>query len=74
MVMGFPDPKAEADWIAQTLHPEVMMVAEAGRYPQSQRPDNTTDAVLNFLETSDEPMRKPRTWTPKELDNVGAHQ
>lgn len=56
VVMGeqdpdFPDPKAEADWIAQALHAEVVMVPEAGHYPQSQRPDITTDAVLRFLET-----------------------
>jgi len=27
------------------------MVAEAGHYPQSQRPDITADAVLRFLAT-----------------------
>jgi len=56
VVMGdkdpdFPDPRAEADWIAKTLHGEVVMVAEAGHYPQSQRPDITTDAILHFLES-----------------------
>ena len=56
IVMGdedpdFPDPRAEADWIAQTLHAKVVMVPQAGHYPQSQRPDLTTDAVLTFLET-----------------------
>jgi pimeloyl-ACP methyl ester carboxylesterase len=59
VVMGekdpdFPDPKAEADWIAQTLHGNAVMVPEAGHYPQSQRPDVTVDAVLHFLKTSDE--------------------
>jgi pimeloyl-ACP methyl ester carboxylesterase len=54
VVMGeqdpdFPDPKAEAGWIAQTLRAEVVMVAEAGHYPQSQRPDITTDAVVRFV-------------------------
>ena len=29
----------------------VVMVPEAGHYPQSQQPDVTTDAVLTFLET-----------------------
>jgi len=58
VVMGekdpdFPDPKAEAEWIAGTLHGEVVMVPNAGHYPQSQRPDVTTDAVLHFLKTSD---------------------
>jgi hypothetical protein len=28
------------------------MVPEAGHYPQSQRPDLTTGAVLRFLESS----------------------
>jgi pimeloyl-ACP methyl ester carboxylesterase len=56
VVMGekdpdFPDPRAEADWIAQALHGEVVMVPEAGHYPQSQRPDLTTDAVARFLAT-----------------------
>jgi pimeloyl-ACP methyl ester carboxylesterase len=45
----FPDPKAEADWIGDTLSAEVVMVPDAGHYPQSQRPDITTDAVLRFL-------------------------
>jgi pimeloyl-ACP methyl ester carboxylesterase len=47
----FPDPKAEADWIGDTLSAEVVMVPDAGHYPQSQRPDITTDAVLRFLKT-----------------------
>ena len=54
VVMGekdpdFPDPKAEADWIAETLRGEAIMVPEAGHYPQSQQPDITADAVLHFL-------------------------
>jgi pimeloyl-ACP methyl ester carboxylesterase len=56
IVMGeqdpdFPDPRAEADWIARALRGEVVMVPEAGHYPQSQRPDVTTGAVLRFLES-----------------------
>ena len=47
----FPSPQAEADWIAETLHGEVVMVPDAGHYPQSQRPDITTEAVLRFLAT-----------------------
>ena len=46
VVMGerdpdFPDPRAEADWIAQALRGEVAMVPEAGHYPQSQQPEIT---------------------------------
>jgi pimeloyl-ACP methyl ester carboxylesterase len=56
VVMGqqdpdFPDPRAEADWIAHALHGEVVMVPEAGHYPQSQRPELTGEAVLRFLKT-----------------------
>jgi pimeloyl-ACP methyl ester carboxylesterase len=54
VVMGeqdpdFPDPAGEAGWIAQTMHGQLVMVPEAGHYPQSQRPDITADAVLRFL-------------------------
>lgn len=54
VVMGeqdpdFPDPRAEAGWIAKTIGAEIVMVPEAGHYPQSQRPDVTTPAVLSFL-------------------------
>jgi len=53
VVMGaldpdFPDPESEAQWIASTLHGEVVMVPEAGHYPQSQRPDVTVDAIVRF--------------------------
>jgi pimeloyl-ACP methyl ester carboxylesterase len=56
VVMGeqdpdFRDPRAEADWIAGALRAQVVMVPEAGHYPQSQRPDITTGAVLRFLES-----------------------
>jgi pimeloyl-ACP methyl ester carboxylesterase len=48
---GFPDPRAEADWIGQALRGQVVMVSEAGHYLQSQRPDLTAAAVLRILET-----------------------
>jgi pimeloyl-ACP methyl ester carboxylesterase len=56
IVMGeqdpdFPAPRTEADWIASALRGQVVMVPEAGHYPQSQRPDITTAAVLRFLAT-----------------------
>ena len=58
VVMGeqdpdFPDPRAEAEWISQTLHGSVVMVPDAGHYPQSQQPDITIKAVLSFLEEVD---------------------
>ena len=55
VVMGdqdpdFPDPAAEASWIADALHGQVVMVPDAGHYPQSQRPDIVSPAVVTFLE------------------------
>jgi pimeloyl-ACP methyl ester carboxylesterase len=50
----FPDPRVEAEWIAQALTAEVVMVPEAGHYPQSQRPDVTLDAVVHFLKRATE--------------------
>ena len=54
VVMGekdpdFPDPRGEAEWISQTLNAKVVMVPDAGHYPQSQQPQITTGAVLSFL-------------------------
>lgn len=54
VVMGeldpdFPSPRAEADWIAERLHARVVMVPEAGHYPQSQRPDVVAPAIIEFL-------------------------
>lgn len=45
----FPDPKAEADWIAEALHGRAVMVPEAGHYPQSQQPELVAEAVTGFL-------------------------
>src|SRR3981081_2406343 len=60
VVMGeqdpdFKDQRAEAEWIAQAMHGEVVMVPQAGHYPQSQRPDITTEAILRFLGTANHP-------------------
>jgi hypothetical protein len=54
VVMGdrdpdFKDQRGEAEWIASALHGEVMMVPNAGHYPQSQQPEITNAAVLRFL-------------------------
>jgi pimeloyl-ACP methyl ester carboxylesterase len=45
----FPDAAAEAAWIGQRLHGEVVMVPDAAHYPQSQQPGRTADAVVRFL-------------------------
>lgn len=47
----FKDPDAEARWIGEVLHGEVIMVPDAGHYPQSQQPEITSTAVLGFLKT-----------------------
>jgi pimeloyl-ACP methyl ester carboxylesterase len=55
IVMGeldpdFPNTADEAQWIHQHLkNSEVLMVPEAGHYPQSQRPDIVNPAVVTFL-------------------------
>ena len=57
VVMGeqdpdFRSPTAEAAWIAEQLDATVVLVPEAGHYPQSQRPDIVVPAVLSFLGTA----------------------
>ena len=53
VVMGvldkdFADPAGEAQWVAQQLGAEVLMVPEAGHYPHSQRADLVAPAVTAF--------------------------
>ncbi len=43
--------RGAADWIASALHGQVVMVPEAGHYPQSQQPGITTGAIQRFLES-----------------------
>lgn len=45
----FPDPTAEADLIARTLGATVVMVPDAGHYPQSEFPEVTGAAVVDFV-------------------------
>jgi pimeloyl-ACP methyl ester carboxylesterase len=49
----FPGPAAEASWITDRLHTEMVMVPGAGRYPQSQCPELASEAVLDFLKALD---------------------
>jgi pimeloyl-ACP methyl ester carboxylesterase len=58
IVMGsvdpdFPDPKAEAEWIASRIDGEVVMIDDVGHYPQSQAPDVVNPAVVGFLRRLD---------------------
>ncbi|KAA9108064.1 alpha/beta fold hydrolase [Microbacterium rhizomatis] len=55
VVMGekdpdFTSPRAEAEWIADAVGGEVVIVADAGHYPQAQQPEQTATAVIAFLE------------------------
>jgi pimeloyl-ACP methyl ester carboxylesterase len=45
----WPDPAAEAQWIATALGGDVVMVPDAGHYPQSQQPGITSESILAFL-------------------------
>ena len=53
IVMGerdrdFPDPAAEAEWIARRLGSEVLLVPDAGHYPQAEYPELVTPRVVDF--------------------------
>lgn len=54
VVMGtadpdFPDPSAEARWVADRLGGEVFLVHGAGHYPQAECPEAVTPEVIRFL-------------------------
>lgn len=55
VVMGdqdpdFPDPVAEAGWIADRLGGRVVIVPGAGHYPHAEYPEIVAPAVIGFLE------------------------
>lgn len=55
VVMGtkdpdWPDPAAEANWIVDQLSGELLLVQDAGHYPQTEMPEKVTPGVLDFLE------------------------
>jgi len=57
VVMGeldpdFTSPRAEAEWIVGRLGGSLTMVPDAGHYPQSQRPELVTPAIIEFLATA----------------------
>jgi pimeloyl-ACP methyl ester carboxylesterase len=54
VVMGdadpdFPDPAAEAQWVAEHLHGTVSLVPGAGHYPHQEVPSAFLDLVVPFL-------------------------
>lgn len=57
VVMGrddpdFPDPSAEADLVARRLGAEVLLVDDAGHYPQAQQPDVVGPALVDLVARS----------------------
>ena len=59
VVMGtkdpdFPDQEAEARMIADRLGGRVVMIPEAGHYPQSEFPELTTPVVVRFARQVDD--------------------
>lgn len=54
VVMGtsdpdWPDPVAEARWIAGRLSAELLLVEGAGHYPQTEMPERVAPAVVDFF-------------------------
>jgi len=47
----WPDPIAEAKFIQDKLSAELVLIEDAGHYPQTEMPDKTTPAILQFLKT-----------------------
>lgn len=47
----FPDPAAEAAWIAERLNGTAVVLDGIGHYPQNQSPEATLDALLPFAAT-----------------------
>ena len=45
----FPDPAAEATWVANALQAQRVMVADAGHYPMAEQPAEVLAAILPFL-------------------------
>ncbi len=45
----WPDPKAEAQFIADSINGELLFVEGAGHYPQTEMPEQVTPRVIEFL-------------------------
>jgi pimeloyl-ACP methyl ester carboxylesterase len=46
---GWPDPEAEARFISEAPSAELVLVEDAGHYPQTEMPEQVTPAMLDFL-------------------------
>lgn len=65
VVMGerdpdFDDPRAEASYVAERLHGQVLMVPGAGHYPHAEYPELVNPAITSFLHKV-APVSAPRT-------------
>lgn len=45
----FTNPRAEAEWIAETLGGTAVLIPDAGHYPQSQQPERVLEETIAFL-------------------------
>jgi pimeloyl-ACP methyl ester carboxylesterase len=55
VVMGekdpdWTDPAAEARWVADALHGELMLVPDAGHYPMTEYPETVNPAIVAFAD------------------------
>lgn len=46
--IDWPDPAAEARWVAQRLNGEVVLLDGAGHHPHVEYPEKVADAVTAF--------------------------
>ena len=46
----FPDPPAEAQWAVDRLGGKLLLVQDAGHYPQTEMPEQVGPAIVSFLE------------------------
>lgn len=53
----FPDPAAEARFIAERTRGEIALITGGGHYPQTELPDQTTPVILDFLRRAAVPNR-----------------
>lgn len=56
VVMGskdpdFPNPEAEAQWVADAAHGRYTMIEGVGHYPHAERPEATAPLIVSFLQT-----------------------
>jgi pimeloyl-ACP methyl ester carboxylesterase len=54
VVMGtrdpdFPDPEAEAHWVAAALDADSLIVDGAGHYPHTEMPEQIAPKLLSFI-------------------------